>query len=400
MNPQRPLLKIFVHRASALLTDHESHGDGLICFSLLNGLAERGHTIYAFTDRAAIKNGSERLHTKSHTPRSPVHSLNPWELNRTADQWLAELSKEHKFDLVWRMQPFGDACPLPPKTGGLPLVVGPLLYSWPESSIPDRQRAKSRFGFSLKSVLTPAALNGWDNTLKQAKLLFCMTEPHAQKMEAQYSNLTSLPLPVIVDPPDVGPRLPLWTEINRPIRLVFAAHLLPHKHPQVFCETVRLLRERGLNVQGTLLGDGTERAALEAWARDNGLAEYIIFQGRVSHEQVWKFMREADFLVSNSIGEPYGRGIVEAMSLGTPTICHRSGGPADFIEHGCSSLLVDELAAPAYAAALAPYLENPGKWLELSAGALRAAQAWRADKVLEHVENALYSVRDAAGGQR
>jgi glycosyltransferase involved in cell wall biosynthesis len=236
------------------------------------------------------------------------------------------------------------------------------------------------------------ALKGWHQTLRRANLVFCMTEPHARAVQSQYPNLKSLPLPVIVEPPSVPARPNLWTETKRPTVLLFAANLLPHKHPEVFCETVRLLRERGFHIQGILLGDGPERENLETWQREHQMEEHIILKGKVPHEMVWKHMREADFLVSTSIGEPYGRSIVEAMALGTPTVCHRSGGPADFIEHACSSLLVGELAAPAYAAALTPYLENPAKWTELSAGALRTAAAWRADAVLEHVENALYQV--------
>ena len=68
-------LTIFVHRASECLTDYESHGDGLICFSLLNGLAERGHEAYAFANTAPIRAASSRLHVKTITPEHRRNAL-------------------------------------------------------------------------------------------------------------------------------------------------------------------------------------------------------------------------------------------------------------------------------------------------------------------------------------
>ena len=94
-------------------------------------------------------------------------------------------------------------------------------------------------------------------------------------------------------------------------------------------------------------------------------------------------------MVSTSVGEPYGRGIAEAMSVGTPAICHCSGGPADFIGDGHDGLLVDELTADAYAARLQATLSAPGSWNWLSASAGSKAQQWRTEAVLDTLESAL-----------
>src|SRR4051812_4829476 len=117
--PMRPL-NIFVHRASECLTDHVSHGDGLICFSLLNGLAARGHTIYAYADGCFIRQSDPRLHVRAGGPhRVPANSLSPWEHAYRADRWLRKLERTTLIDLVWRMQPFeSGACPTVPYTAG------------------------------------------------------------------------------------------------------------------------------------------------------------------------------------------------------------------------------------------------------------------------------------------
>ncbi len=97
------------------------------------------------------------------------------------------------------------------------------------------------------------------------------------------------------------------------------------------------------------------------------VSKSVCFRGKVPNSEVYGYVREADFLVSTSLGEPYGRGIAEAMSVGTPAVCHRSGGPADFIDDGEDGLLVDELTAAAYAGRIGRRLAEPGAWGRLSA---------------------------------
>ena len=60
------------------------------------------------------------------------------------------------------------------------------------------------------------------------------------------------------------------------------------------------------------------------------------------------------------MGEPYGHSIVEAMSIGTPCICHDSGGPAEIIENEVDGLLVKELTAKAFAEGASHFF----KWIE------------------------------------
>jgi glycosyltransferase involved in cell wall biosynthesis len=114
----------------------------------------------------------------------------------------------------------------------------------------------------------------------------------------------------------------------------------------------------------------------------------------VPNAKVFDIVRNAEFLVSTSLGEPYGRGIVEAMSVGTPAICHRSGGPADFIEHGVNGLLVSAIDAEPYTAAIHQALAEQ-TWKRLSDGALASARRWRTDAVLDQLESHLSALRTA-----
>ena len=191
-------MNIFVHRASECLTDHEAHGDGLICFSLLNGLAERAHEVHAFANTAPIRTASPRLHVKTARHRVPANSLAPWEYSWRADKWLREVERKAPVDLVWRMHPYGAACPYPPRTGGRPLVVGPLFYGWPDQPGVRMAAGRPRLGVGLHGLVGPLMERGWHQTLQAAALIFCATEPHTAAIQAQYSQAVVKTLAVIV----------------------------------------------------------------------------------------------------------------------------------------------------------------------------------------------------------
>ena len=386
-------LNIFVHRASECLTDHESHGDGLICFSLLNGLAERGHHIYAYANTAPIRSCSPNLHIKAGQHKVPANSLGPWEQAWRAERWMKELERNTNFDLVWRMHPYSGGCPTVPKTNEKPLVVGPLFYGWPDPLGGTPKSGRPRLGIGLQSIVRPIAERGWEQTLSAASLIFCSTGPHAELVQQQHPAANVRELPVIVDPPPGTKGHAAHTDSDaKNVTLLFVANLVKYKNPMIFCETIQRLRAAGINATGTLLGDGSERPALEAYCAAQGLKNAVCFRGKVPNSAVYEALSEADFLVSTSVGEPYGRGIAEAMSVGTPAVCHHSGGPADFICDGINGLLVDSLTADAYAARLQSAMSNPNAWNMLSGSARQKAEHWCTDVVLDALETQLYRI--------
>jgi glycosyltransferase involved in cell wall biosynthesis len=383
------MINIFVQRASECLTDHLPHGDGLICFSLLKGLAERGHRIFAYTNHNGVRNLVPNLIIRESKHRIPANGLADWEHSWRADRWLKDILRTERIDIIWRMHPYETGCPTVPSGSPRPLVVGPLFYSWPKT-VPGHN-GRLRLGIGLRSVVAPFAEAGWARTLKKASLVFCATEPHAQLVRKQ-TNARVEELPVIVDLPG---RLRVPHDAfgqDRPLRLIFVANLLPHKHPLIFCETIRLLKDRGIPVRGTVVGDGSERAALQAWCVSNSVMEEIQFVGKIPNSEVLHQLADADILISASLGEPYGRSIVESMSAGTPAICHRSGGPADIIRGGVDGFLVDELQANSYADIAERLYRRPVLLHDASIAAQKRATAWTTGAIINQVENAFMQI--------
>ena len=393
---KRPL-NIFVHRASEHLTDYDPHGDGLICFSLLDGLQRRGHRIFAYTNSIAINQPTPNLTIKTAQHKIPANSLAAWEHSWRAEHWLNQLlHQQQPIDLVWRLHPYGVGCPYPPRTFGLPLLVGPLFHDWPQSHLNLSKEGQPRFGIGLGGLVAPMAECGWQRTLQKATMVICPTKTHAQTLQKQLPQAQVVDLPVIVDLPSAiqaqknlerKPGFPA-----KPLQLVFVANLVANKNPQVFCDIIRILQQSGIPTEGTILGDGSERPVLEAYCNEIGIASSVRFEGKVPNSAVYAYLQAADFLISTSYGEPYGRSIAEAMAVGTPGVCHSSGGPAEFITNGADGLLITELNAATYATEISRIYHQPELWQKLSQGAKQTASQWTSEIIISRMEQYLTQV--------
>ena len=106
-----------------------------------------------------------------------------------------------------------------------------------------------------------------------------------------------------------------------------------------------------------IVGDGPERAALEAFARGNGLADRTFFTGYVSDPFAW--MMRASVVVCSSIYEGLSNTIIEALACGTPVVATDCPyGPRVTLQDGNYGTLTPVGDPSAMAAAIAAALES------------------------------------------
>jgi glycosyltransferase involved in cell wall biosynthesis len=87
-----------------------------------------------------------------------------------------------------------------------------------------------------------------------------------------------------------------------------------------------------------IIGDGPQRAELEAYARQHGLTD-VHFDGRLNPQQTLAAMRRSRFLVFPSEWyETFGRVATEAFACGVPVIASRLGAMEEIVAHGQTGL--------------------------------------------------------------
>lgn len=135
-------------------------------------------------------------------------------------------------------------------------------------------------------------------------------------------------------------------------RLLFVGRLAAVKGVPVLLEALRGLDTEGWHL--TVIGDGPDRAAIEAQAR--GLP--VDFLGYRSQAEVAQALSETDLFVLPSFAEGVPVVLMEAMASGVPVVATRIAGVPELVRDGTSGFLVPPGDATALRQAIAEALKD------------------------------------------
>jgi len=141
--------------------------------------------------------------------------------------------------------------------------------------------------------------------------------------------------------------------------IVTISRLTRQKRVHLALEALACLVELGRETPLTIVGDGPERAALEALARRLAVARLVTFAGAVPPDRVPEFLARADLMLFPAQGEGFGLAAAEALMAGVPVVaCWDGGGVLDVVpERGAGRLTLP--AAEALADAALDVLNDP-----------------------------------------
>ena len=103
---------------------------------------------------------------------------------------------------------------------------------------------------------------------------------------------------------------------HRSIDILGVGSLIPVKNFSLFIEIIAKLKRKFPALRCMILGDGTERPALERQIQGNYLSEVVQFAGQVPREQVLSTMRTAKILLHTATYEGQGYVFLEALAAG------------------------------------------------------------------------------------
>jgi len=149
------------------------------------------------------------------------------------------------------------------------------------------------------------------------------------------------------------------------VDILAVGRLVEKKGFNILIEAVRLLRAEGRAVRCRIVGDGEDRAHLQAQIESDGLEDAVELLGPRPQRDVIAMMRDAAVLACPCVtGRDGNRDglptvLLEAMALGTPVISTDVTGIPELVRNNETGLCVAEGDPQALASGLAKLLDAP-----------------------------------------
>ena len=138
-----------------------------------------------------------------------------------------------------------------------------------------------------------------------------------------------------------------------PHTIVSVGRLVPWKGMRGLIDAMEVVRKEVPDASLVIIGDGPERAALEAHASNT-----VRFTGAMPHAAALGYMKASAAFVLNSTYEGLSHVLIEALLLGKPIVATDAGGNPELITHEKNGLLVPVGDTEALARAIVRTLQD------------------------------------------
>ncbi len=165
--------------------------------------------------------------------------------------------------------------------------------------------------------------------------------------------------------------------------VIHVGRLAPEKHLPVVLQAFAMMKSACQDARLVLVGDGPERAALQAANPE------ILFAGMRVGEDLATHYASADIFLFPSITETYGNVTVEALASGLAVIAYDYAAAAAHITHGRNGLVADFDNAPEFIGLAANLVNDARRIAEFGRCARETAERIDWECVHDEFENAL-----------
>ena len=157
--------------------------------------------------------------------------------------------------------------------------------------------------------------------------------------------------------------------------LVCIGRLVAEKGHRILLDALLLLRQQGISLRTTFVGDGPERAALEDFIAEHSLADSVTLLGALPHSAALERVRDADIFALSSFAEGVPVALMEAMAFEVPCVSTTVAGIPELIRSGVDGILVPPANAAALAEALSRLAADPELRSSIGASARERVKA-------------------------
>ena len=314
-------------------------------------------------------------------PRLP--GLGEFALMRQLERRLAEVAAELRPQVLHAHSPVLNAIPAlrVGKRLGIPVVYEVRAF-WEDAAVDHGTTTEGSLRYRLTRRLETHAL-------RQAAHVFTICEGLRSDIAARgipANRVTVIPNAVDIEnfEPGGAPDEALKAQLGLAGATVvgFIGSFYAYEGLDLLLTALPGLLQRQPQVRLLLVGGGPQEAALKAQAAALGVADKVVFAGRVPHAEVKGYYDLVDVLAYprhsmrlTELVTPLKP--LEAMAQGRLFVASDVGGHKELVRHGETGLLFKAGSAPALADALVDLLSRPDDWPRLRTGGRRFVEQER-----------------------
>jgi len=329
-------ISILVSSASYVLSDYLITSEGTTCLEIMKKLGKDGFAFQAITGYVDIEKPPRNVKVYS------VCSIRASSGNKFFEKYLthtefitksylkaAKILKTQKIDIIHHMFPavYNQTFSLLPilnKHFNKPFIFGPASAHFTDRPPDEKILNKITSKLHRKTISKCSCLVA---ITKQVRELYC-------KMFSE-DKISVIPLGV-----DTEIFKPSMNKNKEYLEILFVGSLYKLKGVKYLIKSLKHVIDEEKNVKLRIVGEGPEKDNLKLLTQYLKLKNHVSFEGFIPHNKIVKYYQNCDIFCFPTLGEPFGKAVIEAMSCGKPVIASNRGGPKEIVENEKTGFLV------------------------------------------------------------